>query len=80
LEEGDAAIDALCAEQAAVDRTALRQLVRAAQKERAQQLTSPQTPSTNQRKVFRMLRTLFDPMAVAPSVDDVGADDTDDTQ
>ena len=54
--------------------------VRAAQKERTQQLTSPQTPSTNQRKVFRMLRTLFDPMAVAPSVDDVGADDTDDTQ
>ena len=80
LEEGDAAIDALCAEQAAVDRTALRQLVRAAQKEKTQQLTSPQTPSTNQRKVFRMLRTLFDPMALAPAVDDVGADDTDDIE
>lgn len=78
LDEGDAAIDALCSEHPAVDRTALRQLVRAAVKERTQQLTSPQTPNTTQRKLFRMLRTVFDPLAVDQNAEGGDDDNTSD--
>jgi len=62
LDEGDAALDPLCSEHGeGVDRTALRQVIRAAQLERKKQATSPQTPSTNQKKLFRMLREIFEP-------------------
>lgn len=62
LEEGDAGIDALCQEHGAtVDRTSLRQILRAAQQERIRQATSPQTPSSNQKKLFRQLREIFEP-------------------
>lgn len=67
INEGDAALAALCAEQGDVDRTALRQLVRAAQKERERQKAKGpdvdgQTASlTNQKKLFRLLRELFEP-------------------
>jgi ribosome-associated protein len=60
LDEGDAAVDAVCGELEAIDRTALRQLVRAALREKEKQATSPQTPSTNQKKLFRMLREAFE--------------------
>jgi len=55
-------VDAAHADGAArLDRTALRQLVRAAQKERAAQQTNAQKPSTAQKKLFRLLRDLFEP-------------------
>jgi ribosome-associated protein len=44
-----------------VDRTALRQLARAAQKERAAQQNNQQKPSTSQKKLFRLLRASFEP-------------------
>lgn len=61
-----------------LDRTALRQIVRAAQKERAAQQTNTQKPSTAQKKLFRLLRDLFEPgsePADALSDDDGGSDD-----
>ena len=61
IADGDAAIADLVKDAADVDRTALRQLVRAAQSEIAKQKTSPQTPSSNQKKLFRLLRLLFEP-------------------
>jgi ribosome-associated protein len=60
-EGGDDAIAALCAEAPGVDRTALRQLVRAAEKERLAQATNAQKPSTAQKKLFRLLRETFEP-------------------
>lgn len=63
LAEGDAALEPLLSEQPGFDRTALRQLVRAAQAERKKQATHPQTPSTNQKKLFRMLREVLEPGA-----------------
>lgn len=85
LAEGDAAIEALVTAEAggaAVDRTALRQLVRAAQAEARQHPPSPsssaqpssqppqqQQPSphrsVNQKKLFRLLRALFEPGGAA---------------
>lgn len=61
LKDGDEALALLVAEHGDVDRTALRQLVRAAQKERETQQTKPDVPSTNQKKLFRLLRLLFEP-------------------
>lgn len=56
------AVDVAAADGAArLDRTALRQIVRAAQKERAAQQTNAQKPSTAQKKLFRLLRELFEP-------------------
>jgi ribosome-associated protein len=81
LDEGDAAIDALCGEHGdTVERTTLRQCVRAAQQERARQATSPQTPSTQQKKLFRLLREVFEPAigATPASADDAAADAADD--
>lgn len=76
LDEGDAAIDALCGEHGdTVDRTALRQCVRAAQQERTRQATSPQTPSTQQKKLFRLLREVFEPVIGASPVDGGPGDD-----
>ena len=69
LDGGDDDIDALCAEQPKMDRTLLRQTVRAAQKERKEQALNYQKPSTNQKKVFRLLRLVFDPR-LATDVDD----------
>ncbi len=74
----DGALDALAGELAAsgrstaasFDRTALRQLVRAAQKERATQQTNAQKPSTAQKKLFRVLRDLFEPAGGVPGADD----------
>lgn len=48
---------------ARLDRTALRQVVRAAQKERALQQTNAQKSSTAQKRLFRLLRELFEPAA-----------------
>ena len=59
-----------------LDRTALRQIVRAAQKERAAQQTNAQKPSTSQKKLFRLLRDLFEP-ADGGNNDDDGASDVD---
>ncbi|MDP2341418.1 MAG: ribosome biogenesis factor YjgA [Deltaproteobacteria bacterium] len=62
--DGDAALSLLCTEHPEVDRTALRQLVRAAAKERETQQATPEAergPSTNQKKLFRSLRLLFEP-------------------
>ena len=77
LDEGDAAIDALCGEHGdTVERTTLRQCVRAAQQERARQATSPQTPSTQQKKLFRLLREVFEPaIGATPASADDAADD-----
>ncbi len=76
LDEGDAAVDGICGELPDIDRTALRQLVRAAQREREKQATSPQTPSTNQKKLFRLLRERFEARTAAPSMssDDAATD------
>ena len=74
LDEGDSAIDALCAEHPAIDRTTLRQAVRAAQKERKERELNHQKPTTNQKKVFRLLRDVFDPLSARASLDD--AEDT----
>lgn len=67
LDEGDSAIDALCAEHPSIDRTTLRQTVRAAQKERKERELNHQKPTTNQKKVFRLLREVFDPLATPGS-------------
>jgi len=73
LDEGDAAITALCDERPNLDRTALRQLARAAGLERARQQTSPQTPSTAQKKLFRVVREgLEDPVGGNGGVDAAG--------
>jgi ribosome-associated protein len=62
LEEGDAAIEALVTEHGdGIDRTALRQCLRAAQQERVRQATSPQTPQTQHKKLFRLLRDYLEP-------------------
>jgi len=73
LDGGDDDIDALCAEQPKMDRTLLRQTVRAAQKERKEQALNYQKPSTNQKKVFRLLRLVFDPRLATDVDDDDGA-------
>ena len=75
LEGSDDELDALCAEQPKMDRTLLRQTVRAAQKERKEQALNYQKPSTNQKKVFRLLRLVFDPRLAT----DVDVDDDDGT-
>ena len=69
LADGDAAIAGLVADEQGkgVDRTALRQLVRAAQHEVEKQKTTADTPSTNQKKLFRLLRELFEPPLSASS-------------
>lgn len=51
IEEGDAAIEPLLDEYPAIDRQALRQLIRNARREREQQ-----KPPTNARRLFRLLR------------------------
>jgi ribosome-associated protein len=75
---GDDAIAALCGEAPAIDRTALRQLVRAAQKERAAQANNAQKPSVAQRKLFRLLREAFEPAAAADDEESQDAADEDD--
>ncbi|HEY1097583.1 MAG TPA: DUF615 domain-containing protein, partial [Myxococcota bacterium] len=78
LDGTDADIDVVCNEQPKLDRTQLRQTVRAAQKERAERLLNRDKPSTNQKKVFRLLREVFDPLsATNSSVDDDANDDVD---
>lgn len=63
-----------------LDRTALRQIVRAAQKERAAQQNNAQKPSTAQKKLFRLLRDLFEPAeSVSPGDGGDGGDDDDHT-
>jgi ribosome-associated protein len=81
----DVAVDELAAEMTdgaeRLDRTALRQLVRAAQKERAIQLTNAQKPSVSQKKLFRLLRELFEPGDAATGHDQDGDhDDFDDDE
>ena len=61
LDGGDDEIDAICAERPALDRTELRQTVRAAQKERKERELNRDKPTTNQKKVFRLLREVFVP-------------------
>ena len=61
LDEGDAAIAALIDVAPGVDRTALRQLLRAATAEKKLQATKPETTPTNQKKLFRLLKDLFGP-------------------
>jgi ribosome-associated protein len=77
IEDGDDAIARLVADRVTagvdVDRTALRQLARAAVVEHDKQQRAAaghETPSTNQKKLFRLLRGLFEPAALA-SGDDV---------
>lgn len=59
LDDGDAALARLAEAHKDLDRTALRQLVRAAKDERARQEKNPQVPSTNQKKLFRTLHDLL---------------------
>jgi ribosome-associated protein len=62
--DGDAALSLLCAEHPAVDRTTLRQVVRAAVKERATLAARPEAERAapvNQKKLFGLLRELFEP-------------------
>ena len=64
INDGDDALAALVLEHPDVDRTALRQLARAAAKERETQQARPaeeRPPSTNQKKLFQLLRLLFEP-------------------
>ncbi len=77
LLEGDAALEPFVGEHPAVDRTALRQIVRAAQAERKKQATQPQTPSTNQKKLFRMLREVIEPGTGFDAADGVANDAAD---
>ncbi|TFH88049.1 DUF615 domain-containing protein [Billgrantia azerbaijanica] len=51
IDEGDAAVEAFIADHPAVDRQALRQLVRNARREREQG-----KPPTNARRLFRLIR------------------------
>lgn len=67
IADGDDAIALLAAEHPTLDRTTLRQCVRAAVAEQAKQAKSPQTPSTNQKKLFRILRELFEPAGALDS-------------
>jgi len=55
IEEGDSALDKLLAEQPAIDRQHLRQLIRQAQKEQSQQ-----KPPAASRRIFKYLRELFE--------------------
>jgi ribosome-associated protein len=65
LDEGDAAIEALVSEHGNdIDRTTLRQCLRAAQQERVRQVTSPQTPQTQHKKLFRLLREYLEGRAL----------------
>jgi ribosome-associated protein len=70
----DDALDDLAAELGhdapRLDRTALRQLVRAAQQ------TNAQKPSTAQKKLFRLLRALFEPASADADADTSAADDS----
>lgn len=75
IKDGDDALALLVAEHTQVDRTALRQLVRAAHKEREANQTMLLAPkadgqtaqTTNQKKLFRLLRLLFEPGVPAPT-------------
>jgi ribosome-associated protein len=67
----------LCTERPAIDRTAVRQLVRSAQKERAAQATNARKPSTAQRKLFRVLREAFEGGLADRGADAGGGDDGD---
>jgi len=60
LDEGDAAITALCAERPQADRTSLRQLVRAAAEERTRQAAKPDTSGQAQRRLFKLVRSILE--------------------